>query len=71
MFGIMQIASVVALGLFDVPQAEALAYGILLNTVQFTTLVAQGLVALPFVGKTIGEMTREAVECPEEKVRTC
>jgi hypothetical protein len=70
MFGIMQIASVVALGLFDVPQAEALAYGILLNTVQFTTLVAQGLVALPFVGKTIGEMTRAAVECPEEKVST-
>jgi uncharacterized protein (TIRG00374 family) len=70
MFGIMQIASVVALGLFDVPQAEALAYGILLNAVQFTTLVAQGLVALPFVGKTIGEMTREAVACPEEGVST-
>lgn len=71
MFGIMQIASVVALGLFDVPQAEALAYGILLNAVQFTTLVAQGLVALPFVGKTIGEMTREAVECREEEASAC
>lgn len=67
MFGIMQIASVVALGLFGVPQAEALAYGILLNAVQFTTLVAQGLVALPFVGKTIGEMAREAVQAGQEK----
>ena len=68
MFGVMQIAAVVALGLFDVPQAEALAYGILLNAVQFVTLVVQGLVALPFAGKSLGEMTREAVECHEEKV---
>ena len=71
LFGIMQIAAVVALGFFDVPHAEALAYGILLNAVQFVTLVAQGLVALPFVGKTIGEMTREAVECREERVSPC
>jgi len=71
MFGIMQIASVVALGLFGVPQAEALAYGILLNAVQFATLVAQGLAALPFVGKTIGQMTREAVECEREDAGSC
>lgn len=61
MFGVMQIASVLALGLFDVPRSEALAYGILLNTVQFTTLVAQGLVALPFTGTSVRKMTRAAV----------
>lgn len=65
MFGVMQIASVVALGLFDVPQAEALAYGILLNAIQFLTLVVQGLLAVPFVGTSIGEMTRAAVGCEE------
>ena len=65
MFGVMQIASVVALGFFDVPQAQALAYGILLNAVQFITLVAQGLLAVPFVGTSIGEMTRAAVGCEE------
>jgi len=61
MFGVIQIASVVALGLFDIPQAEALAFGIVLNAVQFFTLVAQGLVALPFTGVDLGEVTRTAV----------
>ena len=61
MFGVIQIASVVALGLFGVPQAEALAFGIVLNAVQFFTLVAQGLVALPFAGVDIGKVTRTAV----------
>lgn len=65
MFGVMQIASVVALGLFGVPQAEALAYGILLNAVQFITLVTQGLLAMPFVGTSVGEITRAAVGCEE------
>jgi uncharacterized protein (TIRG00374 family) len=65
MFGVIQIASVVALGIFGIPQAEALAYGILLNAVQFITLVAQGLAALPFVGASVGQMTRAAVECGE------
>jgi uncharacterized protein (TIRG00374 family) len=61
MFGVIQIASVVALGLFGIPQAEALAFGIVLNAVQFFTLIAQGLVALPFAGVDIGEVTRTAV----------
>lgn len=61
MFGVFQIASVVALGLFDVPKADALAYGILLNAVQFLTLVAQGLVALPLLGAGVGALTRAAV----------
>ncbi len=62
MFGVFQIAAVVALGLFGIPKAEALAYGILLNAVQFLTLVAQGLVALPFTRVTLGKLTRAAVE---------
>ena len=61
MFGIFQIAAVVALGLFDIPKAEALAYGILLNAVQFLTLVAQGLVAVCLLGAGVGELTRAAV----------
>ncbi len=61
MFGVFQIASVIALGLFGVPKAEALAYGLLLNAVQFLTLVAQGLVALPLLGVGIGRITHEAL----------
>ncbi len=62
MFGVFQIAAVVALGLFDVPEAQAVAYGIVLNAVQFFTLVAQGLVALSLAGVGIGALTRAAVE---------
>ena len=61
MFGIFQIASVVALGLFAVAKPEALAYGIVLNGVQFFTLVAQGLVAIPFTGVGVARITRAAV----------
>ncbi len=61
MVGVFQIAAVVALGLFGVPKAEALAYGILLNAVQFFTLVAQGLVALPLLGVSIRAITRAAL----------
>jgi uncharacterized protein (TIRG00374 family) len=61
MVGVFQIASVVALGMFDVPRAEALAYGIVLNAVQFSTLVLQGLVALMLLGIGVGEVTRAAV----------
>lgn len=61
MFGVFQIATVVALGLFQVPQSQAVAYGIVLNAVQFFTLVAQGLVALSMAGVGIGALTRAAV----------
>ena len=50
MVGTYQLACVWALGLFGVPQPTALAYGIVLNAVQLSTLVAQGLVALPLAG---------------------
>jgi len=62
MFGVFQIAAVVALGLFQVPKSEALAYGIVLNAVQFFTLLAQGLVALPMLGVEVGALTRAAVD---------
>ena len=61
MVGVFQIAAVVALGMFGVPKAEALAYGILLNAIQFFTLLGQGLVALPLVGVGVGEITRAAL----------
>jgi uncharacterized protein (TIRG00374 family) len=58
MVGTYQLACVWALGLFGVPQAEALAYGIVLNAVQLTTLVVQGLVALPLAGVSVGDLLR-------------
>jgi hypothetical protein len=47
MLGPYQYACVLALELFGVGQADALAYGLVLNAVQFLTLLAQGLIALP------------------------
>ncbi len=70
MFGVFQIAAVVALGLFNVHKSEAVAYGIVLNAVQFFTLVAQGLVALPLVGVGLGALTRAAVD-ESETIGAC
>jgi uncharacterized protein (TIRG00374 family) len=61
MVGVFQVAAWVALGLFGVGKAEAVAYGIALNGVQLFTLVLQGLVALPLLGVGVGEVTRAAV----------
>jgi len=62
MVGVFQVAAVVALGLFGIDRAQALAYGIVLNAIQFTTLVLQGVVALPLVGVGLGRLTRAAVD---------
>jgi uncharacterized protein (TIRG00374 family) len=62
MFGVFQIASVVALGLFGVPESQAVAYGIVLNAVQFFSLVIQGCLAMPFVGVGLTSITRAAVD---------
>ena len=62
MIGIFQVAAVVALGLYGVPEAKAVAYGIVLNAVQFFSLVLQGVLAMPFVGVGLGTITRAAVE---------
>jgi hypothetical protein len=65
MVGIYQLACVWALGLFGVPQADALAYGIVLNAVQLSTLVAQGLVALPLAGVSVGDLLRARPDEPD------
>ena len=51
MIGPYQYACVLALGLFGVDRrVDALAYGLVLNAVQFLTIVGQGLVAWPLAG---------------------
>lgn len=65
MFGVFQIASVYALGVYDVPKSDAVAYGIVLNAVQFFSLVLQGVLAMPWIGVGLGTITRAAVETRE------
>jgi hypothetical protein len=50
MIGPYQYACVLALELFGVDKVDALAYGLVLNAVQFLTIIAQGLAALPLAG---------------------
>jgi len=64
MVGTYQLACVWALGLFGVPQPQALAYGIMLNAVQLATLVAQGLVALPLAGVSLRDLLRARPDEP-------
>lgn len=56
MVGPYQYACILALGLFGVPQADALAYGLVLNAVQFLTIVAQGLIAMPLAGVSVADL---------------
>jgi glycosyltransferase 2 family protein len=56
MIGTFQYACILALGLFGVPQPQALAYGLVLNALQLSTLVAQGLVALPLAGVSVRDL---------------
>lgn len=63
MIGPYQYACQLALGLFGVSEVDALAYGLVLNAVQFLTLVAQGLIALPIAGVSLAEI-RQARENP-------
>jgi len=62
MIGAYQYACQLALGLFGVSDADGLAYGLVLNAVQFLTLIAQGLVALPFAGVRFGDLRRAGRE---------
>lgn len=66
MIGIYQYACVLALGLFGVSQAEALAYGLVLNALQVLSIVAQGLVAYPFAGITVDDFRRARIEVAAE-----
>lgn len=58
MLGPYQYACILALGLFGIPQADALAYGLVLNAVQFLSIVGQGLVAWPLAGVTVADLRR-------------
>jgi hypothetical protein len=58
MIGPYQYACQLALGLFGVSDVDGLAYGLVLNAVQFLTLVAQGLFALPIAGVSFAEIRR-------------
>lgn len=56
MIGPYQYACQLALGLFGVSDVDGLAYGLVLNAVQFLTLIAQGLVAFPIAGVSFHEI---------------
>jgi uncharacterized protein (TIRG00374 family) len=62
MIGTYQYACILALGLFGVGQAEALAYGLVLNAIQLGTLIGQGLVALPLAGVTVADFRSARAE---------
>jgi len=56
MVGPYQYACVLALGLFGVDKIDALAYGLVLNAVQFLTIIVQGLIALPLAGVRLSDL---------------
>lgn len=66
MIGPYQYACQLALGLFGVSEVNALAYGLVLNAVQFLTLIVQGLIALPAAGVSFADIrrAREGVSVP-------
>ncbi|MFI5395087.1 MAG: lysylphosphatidylglycerol synthase transmembrane domain-containing protein [Candidatus Binatia bacterium] len=66
MIGTFQWACVLALDLFGVSKADALAYGLVLNAIQLVSLVAQGVVALPLAGVGIADMRRAGSELAAE-----
>ncbi len=66
MIGTFQYACVLALGLFGVSQADALAYGLVLNALQVLSLVVQGLAALPLAGVSMGDFRRARSELAAE-----
>jgi glycosyltransferase 2 family protein len=65
MIGPYQYACQLGLGMFGVSEVDALAYGLVLNAVQFLTLIAQGLIALPAAGVSFAEIRRAREEVPE------
>jgi hypothetical protein len=62
MIGTFQYACILALGLFHVSEADALAYGLVLNAVQLVTIVMQGLIALPLAGVGLDDFRRARQE---------
>lgn len=62
MIGTFQYACILALGLFGVSEAEALAFGLLLNALQVLTIVAQGAVGALMLGVSFAELRQVALE---------
>ncbi len=62
MIGPYQYACQLALGIYGVSEVDGLAYGLALNAVQFLTLVAQGLLALPIAGVSFADIRRAGDE---------
>src|SRR5512143_528117 len=65
-----QYACILALGLFGVPKGDALAYGLVLNAVQFLSLVGQGLVAWPLAGISVADLRQVTRGANDEGSRT-
>lgn len=66
MIGVFQYACVLALGLFGIEQSRAAAYGVVLNAVQFLTLILQGVIALPLAGVSLRDL-RNAAAPPRDE----
>jgi uncharacterized protein (TIRG00374 family) len=64
MIGPYQYACVLALGLFGIGEADAFAYGLVLNAVQLLTLLAQGVIAMWLAGVTVADL-RQAGRAPQ------
>ncbi len=62
MIGTFQYACILALGLFGVSEADALAFGLLLNALQVLTIVVQGVVGTLLLGVSLTELRRVALE---------
>lgn len=73
MIGPYQYACQLALGIYGVSEADGLAYGLVLNAVQFLTLIAQGVVALPLAGVSFRDLRRAGAEvaAPSLRARSC
>jgi uncharacterized protein (TIRG00374 family) len=60
LIGVFQYACVLALGLFGIEQPRAAAYGLVLNAVQFLTIILQGVIALPLAGVRLRDLRSAA-----------
>ena len=67
MIGPYQYACQLALGIYGVSEVDGLAYGLVLNAVQFLTLIGQGLIALPIAGVSFSDIRQAGDRLAREK----
>ena len=67
MIGPYQYACQLALGIYGVSEVDGLAYGLVLNAVQFLTLIGQGLIALPIAGVSFSDIRQAGAQLAREK----